>query len=944
MPGKADGPAETSTPLPGKATVETNVWEVFNAVVELEGPARAAALSALTSGNETLRRDVEDLLAHDASPLSILPSSGDAVPPHLVVAGPDGEPLPGPQPASIIAPGEDDPQSLIGLQIGSYRVLKLIGEGGVAWVYRAMQVQPRRVVALKVVRPGMSSATVRRRLTIEAEILGQLHHRGIAQVYEASTFESNGVRCPFFAMEYVEGLPLTEFVAVRRLPFDARLRLLIELCSAVDLAHQRGVVHRDLKPDNILVRPDGQLKVLDFGVACISEKDLRLSTMHTEVGQLIGTAPYMSPEQAAGDPAEIDLRSDVYSLGVILFEVLTGCLPMPVEGKMLHEVLRMIREDQPMRLSAASPGCRGDIETIVSRALMKDKSDRYRSAADLAHDLRCCLENKPILARPESAWRRTRRLYGRHRIALAGVGAAVVALVVGSTLSAIGLREAARQRVLAEQRLASSLVREQETRLAQLETEEVTNFFSGVISTVRREELGEDVKVVDVLDRAAPRIQETLRERPLLLARLQATIGRTYRRLGRRDVARDFLIRAIAGARICGNAPLEYSSLQELARCALAEGKWSHARDVLELARTVKENHRFLTPNEIGDDMAYVEALFRSGDPARAMSTLQKAIKDTQEARRVASVKIHPLQLEQAGWLMSMGHAREACDLLIPLEQSLRGGALHGRAVLTLLAAYENLDMLADGLALARHCSEAGDSLGVGQTQIFTELAIFCQRAGLMEDAEAHFRTALAFQIGLNSGEAAKTLVAANNLANHLSLMDRDEEAIEIYESSLGAVQDLEHAHRDYSFVLLNYSMLQLRRGAPGAVDVLKANLAYASSRIMGTHILGKAEWRLQVFLREAQQFEEAMEWAAKAVHDAKAWIDHYRVNYVLRLESYARAAVECGYIHEACDAIEEAYELMDHPSVSPHNRHLVRTVRSRIYRSVNGAPPPPDS
>ena len=285
--------------------------------------------------------------------------------------------------------------------IGRYRILSLIGEGGMGAVYEAEQDKPRRTVALKVVKGAWANRELIARFEQESQLLARLQHPGIAQVYEAGTADNGSGLQPYFAMELItNGQPLTEFADARGLNFRQRLALMAQVCDAVHHAHQRGIIHRDLKPRNILVDESGQPKILDFGVARMTDSDAQ-ATRQTDIGQLVGTLAYMSPEQALADPLELDTRSDVYALGVVLYELLAGKLPYRLSAK-LHEAVATIREQDPTALSSVNRVYRGDIETIVARALEKDKTRRYASAADLAADIQRYLKDEPIMARPAS--------------------------------------------------------------------------------------------------------------------------------------------------------------------------------------------------------------------------------------------------------------------------------------------------------------------------------------------------------------------------------------------------------------------------------------------------------------------------------------------------------------------------------------------------------------
>src|SRR6266850_2485669 len=285
-------------------------------------------------------------------------------------------------------------------RIGHYRIIRLLGEGGMGSVYEADQEQPRRRVALKVIKAGWASPDLLRRFEQESQALGRLQHPGIAQIYEAGTAATGFGLQPFFAMELIHGMPLGEYAESRRLNVRQRLTLMIHVCDAVQHAHERGIIHRDLKPGNILVDENGQPKILDFGLARATDSDAR-ATRQTDVGQLLGTLAYMSPEQVSADPLALDPRSDVYALGVILYELLAGKLPYRITQH-VHEVVQTIRQSDPVPLSSVNRVYRGDIETIVAKALEKDRDRRYASAADLAADVHRYLDDQPIAAKPPS--------------------------------------------------------------------------------------------------------------------------------------------------------------------------------------------------------------------------------------------------------------------------------------------------------------------------------------------------------------------------------------------------------------------------------------------------------------------------------------------------------------------------------------------------------------
>jgi WD40 repeat protein len=279
---------------------------------------------------------------------------------------------------------------------------------------------------------GLVSSQLFSRFSHEAQILARLQHSGIAQVYEAGMSEDGR---PFFAMEFIRGMPLDQYARSGGLDSAARLELLAKVCDAVQHAHDRGVIHRDLKPGNILVDASGQPKVLDFGVAHATGTDVQTISSQTQTGQLLGTLSYMSPEQVAGHPTGLDGRSDVYTLGVILFELLAQRLPYDLEHLPVHEVARVIQQQEPSRLGSIDTHYRGDVEIIVAKALEKDKTRRYASAADLASDIRRHLRGDVILARPASALYQLRKFARRNKGLVAAVLGIFAALLAGTVVS-----------------------------------------------------------------------------------------------------------------------------------------------------------------------------------------------------------------------------------------------------------------------------------------------------------------------------------------------------------------------------------------------------------------------------------------------------------------------------------------------------------------------------
>jgi serine/threonine protein kinase len=410
--------------MPHPSATET----ILLAALEIPSPqARAAFLDETCGGDPALREEVESLIAAHFADETFMTSVAD--------------------PLWREARGQRE-----GDTIGRYQLLRQLGEGGFGTVYLAEQSQPvKRQVALKVIKPGMDSREIIARFEAERQALAMMDHPHIAKVFDAGT--TQGGR-PYFVMELVTGVPITKHCADTDPDTNERLHLFIDVCAAVQHAHQKGIIHRDLKPSNILVaRHDGApvVKVIDFGIAKAIGSELTVKTLFTQLGRMIGTPQYMSPEQAELDTPNVDTRSDIYSLGVILYELLTGTTPLDGERLLktgFSEMQRLIREVTPPRPSARPrPGVsarnlRGDLDWIVLKALEKDRDRRYDSAGALAEDLSRFLQHKPVEARPPSITYLMRRFTRRHRGPVFASAALLLTLLLGAVGTSVGMKRA----------------------------------------------------------------------------------------------------------------------------------------------------------------------------------------------------------------------------------------------------------------------------------------------------------------------------------------------------------------------------------------------------------------------------------------------------------------------------------------------------------------------
>ena len=439
-------------------------------------------------------------------------------------------------------------------RVGAYAVLGLLGEGGMGTVYLGEQRDPfYRRVAIKVIRNGRASASYALRFEHERQILALMSHPGIARVYDAGTTAEGD---PWFAMEYVPGLPITEFCDRDRLTTRERLELFVEVCEALQHAHQRGVLHRDIKAHNILVnREDGRIRarVIDFGLAKAFDSPLLDGPELTQLGFAVGTPSYMSPEQADRRLVrDIDSRADIYSLGVLLYELLTGCLPLELgrDPGFVEELLKTEPPPPSRRVSTLGesgpeiasrrrsgvPELRhqlsGDLDWIVLKALEKDRDRRYPTVSEMAEDIRRHLRDEPVLASPPSLGYRLRKLVRRNKLATAAVLLMALSVGVGTAGVAIGL--------------VRSLDAQERARREADKATAINRMLDEMLASAAPGQSGRDVRVVDVLDRAAERLE---REPPADLeveAGLRATLGRTYLNLGHLDKAGPQLERALA--------------------------------------------------------------------------------------------------------------------------------------------------------------------------------------------------------------------------------------------------------------------------------------------------------------------------------------------------------------------------------------------------------------
>jgi serine/threonine protein kinase/tetratricopeptide (TPR) repeat protein len=604
------------------------VRDLFLSAAELPASERTAFLGSHCADPD-IHAAVERLLAAHDEPASVL-----------------DRPAPG-MPTADYAPITEKPGTLI----GPYKLMEQIGEGGFGLVFVAEQQEPvKRKVALKIIKPGMDSRQVIARFEAERQALALMDHPNIAKVLDAGATESGR---PYFVMELVRGIPITDYCDKNQLVPRDRLDLFITVCHAIQHAHQKGVIHRDIKPSNVLVTShDGKpvAKVIDFGVAKAIHQQLSTHTIYTNFAQMIGTPLYMSPEQAEMSGLDIDTRSDIYSLGVLLYELLTGTTPLEKRRfaeAAFDEIRRLIREEEPPKPSTRLSSCdslasiaaqrhtepgklpklvRGDLDWITMKALEKDRTRRYETATGLARDIQRYLSDEPVDACPPSASYRLRKFAKKNRAALTTVVAIAALLIIGVVGTTVGLIRATR--AAAAERLARDEAQDQKAKAiqsAQREADEhqkanaaradaqakeaeanaAIKFFEDKVFSAGRPKgeaggLGHDVSLRDAIKASLSALGTSFRDQPLVEARLRHTLGITFFYLGERAQAAEQFEQARAlFARHRGREhPDTLSSMNGLAFSYQALNR--HAEAVKLFEETLATYRRVLSPDHPG--------------------------------------------------------------------------------------------------------------------------------------------------------------------------------------------------------------------------------------------------------------------------------------------------------------------------------------------------------
>jgi len=882
----------------------------LNAAERPVGEARDAYLAEACGGDPVLRREVDELLAHYEQVGAFLETP------------------------SLVPTIDSPPAERAGTLIGSYKLVEEIGEGGMGTVYLAQQQEPvKRLVALKVIKSGMDSKQVLARFEAERQALALMDHPNIARVFDGGMTQTGR---PYFVMELVKGTPITRYCDDHRLTPRERLELFVQVCQAVQHAHTKGVIHRDLKPNNVLVAPyDGKpvVKVIDFGVAKAAGPSLTDRTLVTGVGAVVGTPEYMSPEQAELNNRDIDTRSDIYSLGILLYELLTGSTPLTskrVKEAALLEMLRVIREEEPPRPStrlstteelpsiAANRGLepkrlsglvRGELDWIVLKALEKDRDRRYETAGTFAADVQRYLADEPVQAWPPSVGYRLRKLVQRNKGPVVAASLVVLALVGGIVGTTVGLVQAEQARQ-AEARRAEGERRAKETaekRLAQIEKgiDLLGSIFENLDPHAEEKE-GRPLRAIlaDRLGQAAAQLEGEAVGDPLVVARLQDRLGMTYLGLGHAAEAEVLFTKALATrkARLGTDHPDTLGSMNSQALAYEAAGKLPQAVERFEQLRDVQvrklgpeDPDTLTTCNHLG--VAYRLAK----RPAEAVALLEQV----GEARAKQLGADHP-------------------DTLTTLH--------------CLAAAYRADGKLPEAIALHERVREARlKRLGPDHPDTLRtlhHLALAYRHAHRMADAIAMHEQLRDTQVKRLGPDHPQTLTALNNLGETYRLAWKPNEAIALFEQVRDArLRKLEADYQDAFDTLDNLAEAYAMAGEMEKALRLYQQAALTLEKRKFVHPRADQIVRnLSACLEHLKQYDRAEVWLRK-------WLAAVRDEAGLESAAYAAvlAALGANLLKQAKYADAQPVLLRGYEGMKKREVEIPPQGRLRLTEALEG-------
>lgn len=930
--------------------------EIFDAALDFADIGeRAAFLDRACAGDDSLRRQIEDLLNAQCRL---------------------GQFLDMPSGWLTSIPRESGYVEKPGTVIGPYHLIEQIGEGGFGLVFVAEQREPvQRQVALKVIKPGMDSREIMARFAVERQALALMDHPNIAKVFDAGATDSGR---PYFVMELVRGIPITDFCDQHQFSPRKRLELFLSVCQAVQHAHQKGIIHRDIKPSNILVSvhndvPD--VKVIDFGIAKAVNRQFAERKVFTTVAQLIGTPLYMSPEQAEMTGLDVDTRSDIYSLGVLLYELLTGTTPFDktqFAQAAYDEIRRIIREEEPekpsnrlsqskslnsvaahrmMEQAKLSKAVAGDLDWITMKALEKDRTRRYATANGLARDIERYLCDEPVEARPPSARYRFRKFVLRNKGAVIAASLILLMLIGGIVGTSWGLyqaeaarRDEALQRVRAE---SNEKVADQERRAATRQAElaqAVTKFLQSDMLALASVEgqyeqeaayLGKDVQVRNLLDRAAKNIEGQFTQQPLVEAEIRWTIGVTYRRLGEPQLAIPHLMKCVTIRRqqLGDDDPSTMNAMNSLAVAYHDDRRHAESLQLIELVCNTKSAK--FGPDHPSTLRSLGSLAVALGDNGR----LDESIRLLEQTRESQSVKLGADDTNTLLTCNNLAQAYRNAERLtdaIQLFEHVRDariaklGGDHPDTLITmerLAGAYREFGKLTEAIRLFEHVRDL-QTAKLGADHLVTlitlhNLALAYKEAKRLPEAIALFeqvRDARSKRLGIDHVD---TLITLNCLASAYREAERLQEAIQLYEH----VRDVRTRKlgADHPETLVTLSNLAMTYRVAGRLE--EAIRLYEHVRDVRTAKLGAEHpdtllsmSNLMRAYKAAERLSEAIQLGEQASSIATIKLGPSHATTLLALNNLAHAYQSAGRIPEAIQLFEKVKDTRvaklsaDHP------------------------------
>jgi len=541
----------------------------------------------------------------------------------------------------------------MGTVIGQYVIKRVIASGGMGTVFEALQENPRRPVAVKVIKSTLSGDSAIKRLEYEAQMLARLQHPGIAQIYEAGSYNVGDSAVPFFAMEYIANAKsISEYAANKKLSTRERLDLFLQVCDAIHHGHQRGIVHRDLKPSNILVDSNGRVKIIDFGVARATDADMKQAAAQTAVGQIVGSVQYMSPEQFDADPHDIDTRSDVYALGLVLYELLSGELPYLTDSDRLFDFASEVREGKTIPLGTKNKSFKGELEAIVHKALQRDREQRYQSAYGLAQDIRRFISGDAVVARRSGLSYQLQVFARRHKAIIGMVSAAFVILFAGVIITTSLLFTVEEERNKAE--------------VASRRATEGQQFLSDVLTSAFPHGWGDGIKVLDILDRASQMLTGAFPDDPEIEANLRSSLGQAYLNIGHFDAAERELLTAL-GLSESSRGKYDDKTMAILDDLTLVYSVTNRTYEKLGIVQKLKsiiEQRDGTSRMDILDaQSSLVGALTDAGRITEARNLCETVWTDYKRHLGVDSIRTMHEQIQYAWLLLESGRTEEAEDI-----------------------------------------------------------------------------------------------------------------------------------------------------------------------------------------------------------------------------------------------------------------------------------------